>query len=256
MHPLPKVSIITVVFQGEAFLERTLLSVQRQTFKNKEYVVIDGGSIDGTLALIDKYKASVDTLISEPDKGLYDAMNKGLQLAKGDFVIFMNAGDTFFAPNTLKEIFQDERACQADLIYGETMMLDDDGKALGKRSELLPLKLPVQLTASSMQRGMVVCHQSVLVRRSLAQAYDLSYKYCADVDWLISILKRTTNVYYYQGIVSAFLHGGLSRKKLKNSLQERYKVLEKHFGFLPNMFNHIFIVFRSLAFILRRGKLY
>jgi hypothetical protein len=107
-----------------------------------------------------------------------------------------------------------------------------------------------------MQRGMVVCHQSFAVKRSLAGTYDTSWRYCADVDWVIRCLKVADKSHRYSGIVCKFLEGGLSRKKLKGSLKERYEVLKKHFGFWPNLFNHGLIVFRSMWFIVKRGQLY
>jgi glycosyltransferase involved in cell wall biosynthesis len=256
MSAQPLISVITVVYNGESVILPTLQSVLSQSLREMEYIIIDGASKDKTLEIIDPYRSQITHLTSEPDKGLYDAMNKGLKLATGRFVLFMNAGDRFYSPLTLEEMFANEAARKADVVYGETMMVNEAGEELGLRSERLPLRLPEHLAYRSMQRGMVVCHQSFAVRRELAGTYDTSWKYCADVDWVIRCLKTTSNIYRYPGIVCRFLEGGLSRKKLKGSLKERYQVLKKHFGFWPNLFNHGLIVLRSVWFIVKRGKLY
>lgn len=255
-HSLPSVSVVTVVYNGAGLIEGTMRSVLDQQYPALEYILIDGDSKDGTQERIKPLLSDQCRYVSEPDKGLYDAMNKGLQMATGTFLIFINAGDAFYTSDTLLRMFSKPEAIQADVVYGETMMVADDRSELGLRSTLLPLKLPNRLTADSMQRGMVVCHQSFMVRRSLAPIYNLDYKYCADVDWVIRCLKSAGSVYRYPGIVAAFLDGGLSRKKLKGSLLERFQVLKKHFGIWRTLLNHVIIVFRAAGFILRRGKLY
>ena len=101
----PKVSIITVVFNGENIIEKTMQSVFAQTYDNIEYIIVDGKSSDNTLSIIEKYKEKISVLISEKDKGLYDAMNKGLQVATGDYVWFMNGGDQIADAQVLTKIF-------------------------------------------------------------------------------------------------------------------------------------------------------
>src|SRR4051812_1110497 len=97
----PVLSVITVVYNNVSHIERTLLSVLDQTYPHIEYIVIDGASTDGTLVIIEKYKDRIAKLISEPDKGIYDAMNKGLAIATGDYVLFMNSGDEIYARETV-----------------------------------------------------------------------------------------------------------------------------------------------------------
>jgi glycosyltransferase involved in cell wall biosynthesis len=255
-YSLPSVSVVTVVFNGADLIEGTMRSVLGQTYPNLEYVIIDGASSDGTPERIVALSDSRCKFLSEPDKGLYDAMNKGLQMATGSFVLFMNAGDAFYTADTLLQMFASLEAATSDVIYGETMIVAEDRSEKGTRSEMLPLKLPSKLTVHSMQRGMVVCHQSFMVKRTLAPSYLTQYRYCADVDWVIRCLKKAHSVYKYPGIIASFLDGGLSRKKLKGSLLERFLVLQSHFGFFRTVLNHVIILFRSVAFILRRGKLY
>src|ERR1700761_112956 len=135
----PRLSIITIVYNNASDIERTILSVINQTYKNIEYIIIDGASTDGTLNIIGKYRDSISKLVSEPDKGIYDAMNKGLQQATGDYVLFMNSGDEIYAGDTVEKIFNTEP--DADIYYGETEMINADGKSLGRRRHKAPKQL-------------------------------------------------------------------------------------------------------------------
>ena len=117
MSKHPKISIVTVCYNAEKDIEKTIHSVINQTYDNIEYIVIDGGSNDGTLSMINKYASKIDKIISEPDKGIYDAMNKGITLAKGDWINFMNAGDSYVDADVLK-LVSDNINNNCDIIYG------------------------------------------------------------------------------------------------------------------------------------------
>jgi glycosyltransferase involved in cell wall biosynthesis len=132
----PILSVITVVYNNAADIERTMLSVVNQTYKGIEYIVVDGGSIDGTLQIIEKYKDRIAKLISEKDKGIYDAMNKGLAIATGDYVLFMNSADEFYSADTVANVFAAEP--NADIYYGETEMIGPNGESLGQRRHAAP----------------------------------------------------------------------------------------------------------------------
>ncbi|WP_299457913.1 glycosyltransferase family 2 protein [uncultured Microscilla sp.] len=252
---LPRISIITVCFNAEKYLERTIQSIITQTYPHIEYLIIDGQSKDGTLDIIKKYEANIDQWISEPDKGLYDAMNKGMELAKGDFVWFMNAGDEIRTPEVLTDMFAKET--DGDVYYGETEFLDLERNPLGIRSKATPHRLPEQLHWKDMQQGMVVCHQSILVRKSIAEPYDYEqHPYSADIDWVIKVLKRSKKTINAHQILAIYLQGGFSRKHLKASLKDRYQILKKHYGLWTTLKNHVLIVLRSVWFILKRGKGY
>ena len=252
---LPKVSIITVCFNAEKYLERTIQSIINQTYENIEYVVVDGQSKDGTLDIVKKYEAHIHQWISEPDKGLYDAMNKGIEMATGDFVWFMNAGDEIRTPNVLANMFAQDPS--GDIYYGETEFLDLERNPLGIRSKATPHKLPKNLQWKHMQRGMVVCHQSILVRKNIADPYDYeNHPYSADIDWVIKALKKSQKTINTQQIVAIYLQGGFSRKHHKASLKDRYQILKKHYGFFKNLINHAFIMARGVWFVLKRGKGY
>src|SRR5690606_38456206 len=124
-------SVITVVYNHVRDIERTLLSVLGQTYPNIEYIIVDGASTDGTLDILKNYESRFAKLISERDQGIYDAMNKGLHHATGDYVLFMNAGDEIYSNDTVSKIFAHEP--DADIYYGETEMYDDHWQSLGRR---------------------------------------------------------------------------------------------------------------------------
>ena len=189
MDKLPKISVITVVYNGQDFLEGTIRSVMNQTYKHIEYLIIDGKSKDKTVDIIKQYDHYISDWITEQDKGLYDAMNKGLKMATGDFVLFMNAGDQFADSTVLETVFSKYDAT-TDVLYGEVMMVDENRQAIGTRTEITTRKLPQQLTWKSMKLGMVVCHQAFIPRRELCPFYMVD-NLSADIDWVIEILKKS-----------------------------------------------------------------
>ncbi len=240
----PKVTIITVVFNARSTLERTILSVKGLDYPHVEYLVVDGGSTDGTLDLIHQYREQINQWISEPDKGLYDAMNKGLCMATGDYVWFINAGDEVAAPEVLTRLF--ERSPGADIYYGDTMIVDLEGKEIGHRR----LSPPEHLTWKDFSKGMLVSHQSVLVARHLAGPYDLRYRFSADYDWVLSALKRARQVANSHMVLSRFLDGGLTKKNIIPGLKERLIIMMKNFGFFATIFHHIPITCRFIWYLL------
>lgn len=229
-------SIVTVTYNASAWLERTILSVLNQSYPHIEYLIIDGGSTDGTVDIIKQYESGLAYWISEPDKGLYDAMNKGLQRATGDFVWFMNAGDTIYSSDTLQEIMTSlkKKVSLPDIIYGDTLIVDAEGHSLGLRR----LRPPKQLTWKSFRMGMLVNHQSFIARREIAPLYDLTYRYVADFDWCIQCLKRAKGIYNTRKVLSNFLEDGLSSRQRKASLKERYKVMQNYYGRITTFLLH------------------
>jgi glycosyltransferase involved in cell wall biosynthesis len=142
-----KLTIITITYNAEQFLERTILSVANQTVQDFEYLIIDGGSKDRTLEIIKNHEKSITRWISEKDKGIYDAMNKGLNLASGDFVWFMNAGDQIHDSQVVEKLLKAIED-NADVYYGETLFVNDNGENLGLRSVVTPHGLPKNLSPS------------------------------------------------------------------------------------------------------------
>lgn len=245
-----KVSIITVCLNAEKEIVVTEQSIYQQDFPWYEWVVVDGLSSDRTLEIAKASKISRKIIVSEKDKGLYDAMNKGIKLASGEYLMFLNAGDTLYDTHTLSEVF---RGCSgADVIYGETLIRDAiSGRDLGRRR----LKAPEHLTYRHLLWGMMVSHQSVLVRRLLVPEYDIRYRYSADIDWLIRILKQTDRVCNVHRYVSCFTTGGMSGRYVLPSLKERFVIQKKHFGFFPVLLAHLFMAVRfPVQYALYRRK--
>ncbi|MFI3263098.1 MAG: glycosyltransferase family 2 protein [Rikenellaceae bacterium] len=234
----PRISIITVVYNAKDELRATLENLKNIRYPDKEIVVIDGNSTDGTKDVIAEYALDITCFVSEPDKGIYDAMNKGLALATGDYVWFINAGDFVYSPDFLINTFQGQEL-DADIYYGETLVISEDGEPLGLRKKRLPKKLRWQ----SFRKGMVVCHQSILVKKSIAPKYDLSYRYAADVLWVLESLKRAKNIYNTRQIISKFREGGVSTINRKVSLKERFKIMTQHFGLFQTIISHIVFMF-------------
>jgi glycosyltransferase involved in cell wall biosynthesis len=240
----PLFSIITVTYNAEKVVERTLKSVAGQTYPNTEHIIIDGASKDKTLALIQnsRFKAQKFICASEPDKGLYDAMNKGLQRATGDYVWFLNAGDKLLSDTTIEEVVGHISQVDElpDIIYGETNLVSDAGKFLAHRR----LKAPRRLTWRSFKMGMLVCHQSFVVKRSIAPDYDLHYRLAADFDWCIRCLKNSKNIFNTHLVLSDFLIEGLSSQKRKASLRERFRIMSRYYGVIPTALRHVWFALR------------
>jgi glycosyltransferase involved in cell wall biosynthesis len=233
----PKISIITVVYNAQALLERTITSVLSQNYLNIEYIIIDGGSSDGTMEIARKYQSKIALIHSGKDNGIYDAMNKGLKDATGDYVLFLNAGDELYSASTISAVFSKG---EADVYYGNTAVVDEKGAVLGDR-RLAP---PQQLDWKSLRYGMCVSHQSFIARRKLCEPYDLQYRISGDIDWVIRVLKKSQRVINTREYISKFLEGGTSNKRRKQALMERFRIMSRHYGFFPTVFNHGYILLR------------
>jgi glycosyltransferase involved in cell wall biosynthesis len=239
----PLVSIITIVFNNVSGIEKTIQSILSQSFKNFEYIIIDGGSSDGTLDIIKKYEDKIDFWISEADKGIYDAMNKGMKYSMGTYLWFMNSGDLIESPSVLENISWTEKA---DLYYGETNLIDNSGKVLGTRTELTTRKLPAQMTWKDMIHGMVVSHQSFIVKKEIAPFYDTAYRYSSDIDWVIKCLKGSRKIVNVNAVLSRYLIGGFSIQNNRASLKERFRIYRKYYGLPATILSHILIVIRNI----------
>ena len=244
MPKKPIISIITVVYNCVDLLSNTIKSVADQTYPNVEYIIVDGGSSDGTVEVIEKYANHISQWIREPDKGLYDAMNKGLKMATGDFVWFMNAGDHIYASDTLEKMINKWQP-DTDILYGEVMLVDETRKELGTRTATTKQKLTNPLHWKDLAKGMVVCHQGFLPRRTLAPFY-IENNLTADIDWVIKCLKASKQTTATELTVASYLVGGLSKQQHQRSLKDRYWVLKEHFGFWPNLWNHLQILLRRV----------
>ncbi len=244
----PKLTVITIVYNNVLDIERTILSVLNQTYPNIEYLVIDAASTDGTLELIQKYEHRLAKLISEKDNGIYDAMNKGLALATGDYVLFMNSGDEIYSVDTVEQLFAAEP--DADIYYGETEMYDAHWNSLGTRRH----KAPEKFTWKGFKYGMNISHQAIYIRRSLTEPYDLSYKLSSDIDWIIKVAKKAKKIINVNRYVAKYLTGGISKKKHRESLMERFRIFSKHYGLVPTILNHSIIAVKLTYYFLRYKK--
>lgn len=236
----PKLSVITIVYNNVRDIERTLQSVLNQTYPNIEYLVIDGASGDGTLEILKRYESKLSKLITEPDKGIYDAMNKGLTEATGDYVLFMNSGDEIYAPDTVAQVFA--TADDADIYYGETELFDENWQSLGRRRH----RVPDTFSWKSFRFGMNISHQAIYIKRSITEPYDLQYQLSSDIDWVIKAAKKAQKTVKVEGYVAKFLAGGVSKKRHFRSLKERFLIFNKHYGIFANIFNHLFIGLKRL----------
>lgn len=242
-HPHPKFSIITVTYNAEKVLEDTIQSVIFQTYRNVEYIIVDGASKDHTLDIVNKYHNRINKVISEPDKGLYDAMNKGIQLATGDYLCFLNAGDKFHDSETLQKIVHTLKGQELpDVIYGETAIVDEEGHFLHMRR----LSTPAHLNWKSFKQGMLVCHQAFFVNRELAinHLYDLQYRFSADFDWCIRIMKKAKCLHNTRLTLIDYLNEGMTTKNHKASLKERFCIMAKHYGLISTILHHGWFVIR------------
>jgi glycosyltransferase involved in cell wall biosynthesis len=244
----PTLSVITVVFNNVKDIERTMLSVLNQTYPNIEYVIIDGKSSDGTLEIIEKYKSQLAVFISEKDAGIYDAMNKGLAKATGDYVVFMNSGDAFYKKDTIKEVFA--TAPDADIYYGETEILNEQLQSLGQRRH----KVPENFTWQDFKYGMSVSHQAIFIHKNLTEPYDLKYQLSSDIDWILKAAKKAQKIVNVHQYVAKYLVGGMSKKKHLKSLQERFAIMRKHYGLLSTVFNHVIIAFNLTWYWLKNRR--
>lgn len=257
----PLISVITITYNAASVIRPTLQSLNSQTFRNFEHLVIDGASKDDTVSIV--RGMCPDSIIrSEPDRGLYDAMNKGLRAAKGKYLLFLNAGDALHTPDTLRHYADaarlngknplnadenaDSRQLYADIIYGDTIVVDSDRNFVKPRH----LSVPERLTFRSFANGMLVCHQAFMVRRDLAPEYDLQYRFSADYEWTLRCLKATDpdhNVNLHTVTID-YLSDGMTDKNHSASLKERYRIMCRYYGTIPTLLRHIRFLLRHFRF--------
>lgn len=253
-----KFTVVTCTYNAEKVLQRTLDSVQRQSYCNIEHIIMDGESKDKTLSMLRAYQHKTEVgenaheivIVSEPDKGLYDAMNKSIDRATGDYLVFMNAGDVFPSEDTLELV----EGCVGEgeelpgVLYGDTDIVNEEGRFLRHR-RLAP---PRRLSWRSFKWGMLVCHQSFYARTDIAKGihYDLTYRYSADVDWCIRIMRETARrklpLRNVNAVITNFLDGGMTTQYHQASLKERFQVMRHHYGLLTTLFVHTWFVVRGV----------
>ena len=218
-----KLSVITVCYNEKHRLERTIKSVAAQDYPEIEHIIIDGGSSDGSIDIINSHAQSNCKWISEKDNGVYDAMNKGIDLASGDWINFLNAGDCYHNDNIVKKVLSSKKP-DTNLIYGDTYLFSS------KHEPIRRLNAEI-LTRKTIRKGMIVCHQAIFVKKDIMPKYNLSFKLLADYSWLIDIMKNNNvNLVYINIPVVNYELGGLSQKRFINNFIEHLSISSKEFG--------------------------
>ena len=238
-------TVVTVTWNAARVLPPTLESVKAQRYTDFEYLVVDGASTDHTLQLVRDADIAATRIVSEPDRGLYDAMNKAIGLAGGEYIVWLNAGDSFADADALTRLAHAaEREPNADVLYGQTLLVDSHRRVIGPRH----LTAPATLCAASFKRGMVVCHQAFVARRDIMPQYDMNYRYSADYDWCIKILKQSrANAYCGDAPLIHFLSDeGTTVSHRRASLVERYRIMCRHYGALAATLHHLSFIPRYL----------
>lgn len=253
------ITVVTITFNAAKVLQPTLDSVLHQSYHRVEHLIVDGASKDETLRIAREYKRASDEsdnkheiiIQSEPDRGLYDAMNKGISRASGDYIVFLNAGDRFPESETLAKIAKAANLGDGEqmpgVIYGDTDIVDEMGNFLYHRR----LSAPEKLSWRSFKRGMLVCHQAFYAKTELAKKhlYDMQYRYSADVDWCIKIMKdcerQNLPLVNVHQTVAHYLEEGQTTLHHRESLMERFKVMTRHYGFLSTVLHHVSFLFRQ-----------
>ncbi len=250
------ITYVTVTYNAADVLQRTLDSVLAQDYPDIVHLIIDGASTDGTQEMVNDYiERSNESgnghriqLMSEPDKGIYDAMNKALRSLDGDYVCFLNAGDFLPASDTVSRIAAAVAESAPAVLYGDTDIVDAEGRFLHHR-RLAP---PENLTWKSFRHGMLVCHQAFYARTDFAIAtpYDQQYRYSADVDWCIRIMKAADKekvpLQNLHMVVANYTEEGQTTLHHRESLKERYRVMERHYGRVQTFLMHCWFLVRAV----------
>lgn len=222
-----KVTIITATLNSEKYLEQTILSVLNQTYENIEYIIVDGGSEDRTLEIVEKYENAISKVISESDNGIYDAFNKGIKLATGDIIYFLNSDDYLYNNKVIEmitNVFNENS--EKNIVYGNVLSIDDEFKYINGK----------KLTLNDFKSGQMAPHQGVFVKKHLFEKYGLfetSYTIVADYDFLIKCFKDNKEQALYINETIAFfrLSGqGSDFNNLGLFNEMKKKVIEQHFG--------------------------
>lgn len=253
----PLITVVTVVFNGEQFLEETILSVINQTYDNVEYIIIDGGSTDCTLDIIKKYEHAIDYWVSEKDKGIYDAMNKGIDIATGEWINFMNGGDKFSTGVVLSDIFLGKE-------YNETIMFGDVIADYGSFQK----EIKAKTNLSKLWQGMCFSHQSTFFSTDYHKKnkYNIDFKLAADFDVIYKAYINKKKFAYLGKSISTIEVGGVSYINREKVFSEYRKVsCAVNIGFMCFYFVHSIFLFKvkkivkffigdALAFLLIRLK--
>jgi len=232
---MPLISIITVVFNGKKSIEKTIKNIVNQNCENCEFIIIDGGSDDGTQETVLKYRDYISVFFSEKDNGLYDAMNKGIKSASGDWVIFINSGDQLNSFVFL-ECISALKVCTADIVYGDVL--------IEKNEQLIMEKaMPIEI----INYCQPFCHQSSFVRRKYFEDnfFNLRYNICADFHWFLNAYLKNAKFQYLSSPISIFESGGISSNfSFRYFLENFFIVLFSHNSIKSKLFFSLKVIIR------------
>ena len=214
-----KVSIITSVYNNKATIEDAIKSVLSQTYKDIEYIVVDGASSDGTTDIIKKYEDKISKLVSEKDKGIYDGLNKGVDLATGDVIAFLHSDDIYENENIISEVVALFQSNDVDSIYGDLVYVDKDDT-----SKIFRYWKSGEYTFKKLQNGWMPPHPTFFVKRKFYEKYgkfDLDFGIAADYDFMLRMLgKYKISTMYLPKVLYKMRVGGASNRSLKNIIQK------------------------------------
>jgi glycosyltransferase involved in cell wall biosynthesis len=217
-----KVSIVTVCFNSAKTIRRALESIRQQTYSQIEVIIIDGASTDDTVKIASEYKDLLITIVSEKDKGIYDAMNKGVSLASGDVVYFLNSDDELIGASIIADaVSQFQLNGTLDMLYGDVVLRTPDSDHYRTHHHINKKNV--------LHTG--ICHQAIFARRSLfdkTNGFNLNFRIYADFDWIIRVFRANFSIKYFPRMVSVFHSGGASMADEKYNLQERLMVQHQY----------------------------
>ena len=212
----PLVSIITVTYNAEKYLEQTITSVLNQTYKNIEYIIIDGASTDNTIDIIKKYESQITSWVSEKDNGLYYAMNKGIDIAKGSIIGILNADDYYY-PDAINNIVDAYLKKQDDIFHGDISLISNSST------------ITMTPDFSKMNQQPSIFHPTCFVKKTVYDTigkFDTRYTISADYDFLLRCIKHNYTFQYVPKLITSFRTGGMSNSCYSNI--EGYKIMKKH----------------------------
>ncbi len=248
----PVFSVITVVYNDAVNLYKTITSVSQQDYPYVQFIVIDGGSTDDTLRVIRANEQVITLWQSEKDKGIYDAMNKGLTLATGDYVNFLNAGDTFYNPHVLTRVAEEVDSTDGDIIYGQSLHKSQ----IRGRVSFVKGKI---ITPNALFRDVPFCHQTLFVKKKLFQeigTYDTTYRIVADYQWMIryySTKKSTKKMHFLNQILVEYDIDGFSFKNIGLAVSEKADIAKKLFTGKYFLTGNVYFLFERIRVLIVIG---
>lgn len=226
---LPLVNIVTVAYNAKNDLKKTISSVISQDYPRINYIIIDGGSDDGTLEMIKKYKEKINLYISEKDDGIYDAMNKGISRVREGYLNFLNAGDEYISNKTISNVFKNI-GNEYDLVYGKIIVGEVTNEKLKNPQETKNFTKNNLLLYNTA----VLCHQAMFLKKEATPLYDVFYKIKGDLDWYFEIIDKNPSLSYHRSdvVVTNYKGGGMSEKRYFLDVYEVTKLIIKRFGII------------------------